>query len=117
MTDNEFTKLLISTFTIKRPSEVSDGYGGRTKTLQTIGTIPGRLSTKGTGAAGERVRAEQFTGAYLYILFTLSTADIRRGDIIEGEGKTLRCVFVKEPSQMSHHLEADLEEMELTGGI
>jgi hypothetical protein len=115
MADANFNNLLISTFTVTRMTEASDGYGGRTQTPTVIGSYPGRLSLK--GGSNDSVRADQFEGRLVYELFLLPTANIIRDDIVTGEGHTLRVVFVREPSQMNHHYEADCEELELTGGI
>lgn len=115
MADLIFNSLLISSFTVTRMTETPDGYGGRTQSPVTIGTYPGRLSLK--GGSNDSVRADQFEGRIIYELFMLPTANIQRDDIVTGEGHTLRVVFVREPSQMNHHYEVDVEELELTGGI
>lgn len=114
-TNIEFQQLLISSFTVTRMVDAPDGYGGRTQTPTTVGVYPGRLSLK--GGSNDQVRADQFEGRLVYELFLMPDVDIRREDIVTGEGHTLRVVFVREPSQMDHHYEVDVEELELTGGI
>lgn len=116
-TDREFEKMLISTFEIQRPEKTEDGAGGFTTTYNSLGTIKGRLSLRGTSRATDRVRAMQDIADYNYQLFTLPDADIQKDDKVIGEGKEMRVIIVKEPSHNEHHLQVELEDLIPSGGI
>lgn len=117
MIDNIFKNLLISDFEVFRKQRTPDGAGGNETVLVKVGDIKGRLSLRGTALASDYVRAMQDISAYVYILFTLPNVDIKKDDIVVGEGRDLRVVIIKEPSHMGHHLEIELVDMVPSGGV
>jgi|GEM_PF-2172947 len=108
--DKNFTDLLWSTFTVKRKVKTPDGLGGYTLSYTTIGTIKGKLDPM--FLPREPVNIGKFRSFNTHILYTVCSSNILRDDKIEGEGKVLRVIALKEPSEANHHYEIHCEEIQ-----
>lgn len=96
-------------FTISRTEYVSNGQGGWSRVPVEVGTIRGRLRPLG---GAERIVADQQQRQITHVLYCLATADIARGDQVDGAGLVVEVLGVREPSQAGHHLEVDCREVQ-----
>lgn len=105
-------KLLISEFTPSRLSRAQDGQGGWTRTWSEATAFDGRLRP---ASVEERTLAAQQQAQISHVLYAAGDEDIRRGDRVVGEGRTLEVVAVREPSHAGHHLEIECREIQVEG--
>lgn len=99
-------------FNLFRPGRVSDGQGGWREALVPAGTVRGRLRP---ASARERLAAQQAQAQISHVFYGSAGIDVRRGDRIEGAGKSVSVVAVREPSHAGHHVEIDCEEAQAGG--
>lgn len=104
--------LFSHTFNVFRAGRVSDGQGGWTEGFVPVGTVRGRLRP---ATARERLVAQQLQAELSHVFYAGAAADVRRGDRVEGAGKAVLVVAVRDPSHAGHHIEADCQEVQ-TGG-
>lgn len=95
------------TFNVSRRDRFSDGQGGWPRVWAAIGTVRGRLRPM---SGSERILADQEQRYVTHVLYTLTGEDIARGDQVDGAGKLLDVLGVREPSHSGHHYEIDLAE-------
>jgi len=100
----DFLALLISTFTVSRPTRASDGQGGWLMAYVDVGTVAGRLRP---ASASERTAAQQEQSKISHVLYCAADVDVQRGDLVTGAGNTVEVLAVREPSHMGHHWELD----------
>ena len=101
--------LYIHAMTVTRPAKTADGQGGWAVGYETIGLVNGRLRP---ASASERISADQQQARITHVWYCAPTEDIRRGDLLSGEGQTVEVLAVREPSHMGHHLEVDCVEIQ-----
>lgn len=111
-----FRGLMNRTLTIQRKSGSPDGQGGHTLTYSDIGSTRGRIRP---ASSTERTIAEAWDALVSHVGYTPAGVDVRRDDRIttDNNGDTLyfRVKAVRNPSLKNHHLEIDLEQMQLDG--
>lgn len=105
-----FKELLIDDFVVLRKSYTTDEIGGEKVNFVLIDSGKGRLSITGRGS--ERIRGGKDTSEVDYILFTLPERNIIKNDRIELSELQLRVISVQNPSNLNHHLEVLLEEIQ-----
>lgn len=108
--DSNFLNFLHSTFTVKRRTRTADGLGGYTITYPTVTTVIGKMDPLAT--VRELIVAGKFSGYITHVLYTKHGENILRDDVIEGEGRRVRVLGIKEPSELGHHLEIQCEEIQ-----
>lgn len=105
-----FDGLLNHEFTISRIARIPDGQGGWVKSWVEIGTVNGRMRP---ASGAEREVALQEQREISHVLYTRTTADIARGDRVEGGGVSVEVLGVREPSLADHHYEIDCQLVQL----
>jgi len=108
-TSSEFRSLLNNTFNIYKHERTQDGQGGFIKSPEPVFTFRGRLRP---ATVREQMIAAEWQAHVTHILYAEAPLDIERHDRVEGAGKNLRVVGVRDPSTMGHHLEIDCEEVQ-----
>lgn len=103
--------LLNETATIQRPSASSDGAGGWAETLTLIGDVPARFRPT-TLNADDATPGESAQARIRGVLYTHTSADIQRGDVVTVRSQTLEVIAVREPSVTGHHYEIDCREFQ-----
>ncbi|MFP3968423.1 head-tail adaptor protein [Actinomadura fulvescens] len=78
-----------------RPSMVSDGMGGHTRTLAKVGAVRCKVDQP---EAKERETADQWGTEHTHSVYLTASADVRRGDELRGGPLVLRVLAVVEPS-------------------
>jgi SPP1 family predicted phage head-tail adaptor len=109
-----FDGLMNETYTVSRTSRLPDGQGGWTKAWVEIGSVPGRMRPANSA---ERQVALQEEREITHVLYVRATADIARGDQVEGGGIAVEVQGVRNPSQAGHHLEIDCRETQLEATV
>lgn len=111
LTNKGFEDLLIDDFTVLRETYINDEIGGRSVRYKVVDSDKGRLSTT-SGKGTEVDKGGKDVAEVSYTLFCLTNVEVQKNDIIKIDDKNLRVISVKEPSNMGHHLEVDLEELQ-----
>lgn len=101
------TRLLNETVTVNRPTRSDDGAGGWTESLTLIGDVQGRIRPT---TSREREAAAHQEADVTHVVYTLTAADIKRGDELTARGQTLVVEAIREPSVTGHHYEIDCVE-------
>lgn len=109
--DKDFLDLLNNEFNIRRNIRVGDSVGGFDRDFKDIAVLMGRVSPK---SSSERVWNMKYDAYVTHVLYIEVVPNkIRRGDLVEGIGKRFRVLGVREPVHRGHHLEVDIEEIQL----
>jgi len=107
-----FVSLLNTTITIQRGTKVSDGQGGYSINWEDLYVdIPARL----VPASG---REDEYRGAEktptTHTIYISGNYQLTEGDRVVKGDRVFDILFVRNPSEMNHHLE--LEAKEIKGG-
>ena len=100
--------LLIDTFTKQTKAETTDDMGGWTEAWSDGTTFEGRLSALPTG---ERMSDDRVTVYATHRLYCESLT-ITENDRVKLGSRTFEIKAVRNPSNLSHHLEIDLLEID-----
>jgi SPP1 family predicted phage head-tail adaptor len=103
-----FESLLNNTFSVSRPTRVSDGQGGWALVPVAMGDVEGRMRPA-SGAEIEVAALQQ--REITHVLYVVAADDVRRGDQVTGDGATWDVLGVREPSRADHHLEIDCRQL------
>jgi hypothetical protein len=92
----------------RRAASVSDGMGGETGGgTTTLGDLAVRVSMT---SDDEQERADRETGVVVSNVYAASSADLRRGDLLDVRGTTLEVLVVSRPSVASAYVRAQAKE-------
>jgi head-tail adaptor len=105
----EFLVLLNNTFRLYRNERTQDGQGGFTKSPEPVLSFMGRLRP---ATVKEQISGAEWQAHVTHVLYAEASLPVTRHDQVEGAGKNLRVVGVRDPSNMGHHLEIDCEEIQ-----
>lgn len=101
------TNLLNKTASIYRRTRTTDGQGGWTIGYSLVETASVRVSPK---SGSEQEIAATDDRKITHSVYSLTTADIERGDKLVIGDLSLEVLDVKEPSLLGHHYEIDCVE-------
>lgn len=96
------------TLAVWRAATADDGAGGRTAGWSQVGSIRARVSQP---SAAERTAAMQAGASLTMAVYTVPSADVRRGDELRGDGEVYRVRATITPSERAY-LRADCERVE-----
>lgn len=91
--------LLNKTLIVYRPSYATDAVGGRTRTRVQVGTVRAQVNQP---SAAEREVAAQLGAMLTHVVYTLTSANVERGDELDADGTLLRVLAVVTNSRRTY---------------
>jgi SPP1 family predicted phage head-tail adaptor len=104
-----FDTLLISTCTPMVATITINTMGGQSKSYTARSTFPGRLRPL---TAQEKLHADKVTAFRQYVLYSDYPNSLTTQDRVQINSRTFEVKGIRDPSEMHHHLEYDLLELE-----
>lgn len=105
-----FQSLLGDTFVLERRQRLPDGIGGWVIAYTSNGSVSGYIRP---ATSEEITTAQQEQRRITHVLYVDGDTDIARGDRATGAGLVVDIMAVRDPGQVSHHLEVDCNETQV----